>query len=144
MRIKNLILVAFLHIVSGCNNNTDITTSYLEFSKKPKYLNGFSVSLINVHDSKTPPQQYSEVKGERYAFVTDRSFQLSKRLYFDRKQKGFQWVKLDGAEKIDAIGELRKSSWYVFNNLHDLGYRILVYIDEGGKSEIYIDQRVNW
>lgn len=144
MKYILILLLTFSILTSGCNNKINITLSYIEFSKKPEYLNGFSFSRIIALDTKNPPSKYSEIKGERYCFLTDSTFSLSNKIYFDRPQRGLKWVKVDGAEQYEIIGKLKKNQWYIFKTLHEFNYMIFVYFDNRGMSNIYIDNKVNW
>jgi hypothetical protein len=145
MKHFSYILSFCLILLIGCTRNKiNVTSQYIEFTKNPVFVNGFQLSLITVKDNKTPPQQYTEVEGGKYGILTDSTFKLSNKIYFDRKQKGFKWVRLDGGEKIDSIGHLINNHWYLIKNLHHLGYKIFVHITDNGQSEVYIDHRENW
>ena len=147
MNYLNYILslcLLFLVLVSCTSDKINITTQYIEFKKPPTFINSFQLSAITVKDNNKPPQKYIEVEGSKYGILTDSTFKISNKIYFDHKQEGFKWIRLNGGEKIDSIGHLEINQWYLIKNLHHLGYKIFVYISGNGQSNIYIDQRENW
>jgi hypothetical protein len=135
----------FLIIGSGCRNEKiNFTSSYIELMNETKFLNGFHVARLEISDSLIPPGRYSEMINEKYGILTDESFKLEKRIYFDRPQQGLTWVKLDGLGRLEYIGLLKTKSWYLFTNLHPSGFNIFVYIDEEGNAKSFVDHRTNW
>ena len=135
----------YLILIVGCSSQKiNITSEYIEFLKKPTLLNSFQLSRIYVKDNKQPPENYVELKEEKFGILTDSTFKLKNKIYFTQKQQGLTWVKFDGLKKIESIGDLKENNWYLITNLHHLGYKIFVFIKDDGTSATFIDQRVNW
>lgn len=134
-----------LIMTEGCNSKKiAITSEYIEFSSTPKHLNSFQISRIKVKDNKRPPQNYSEVSGEKFGILTDSTFKIENRIYFTKNQQGLIWIRFESLERLMNVGALQNNNWYLITNLHHLGYNIFVYIDADGKAQNYIDQRTNW